>query len=165
MEAANRGAYDAGATSVGLNIEIPKEQIPNKYQTKSLQFDYFFVRKVMLLKYSFAYVIFPGGFGTFDELFEALTLIQTGKSHKFPIILFGSKYWKPLLEFMHNVMVSYRTISEDDIRLLSLADDPEDVVSKVLLEVEEQFAYLREKEPMNPLVERLEDILKRRVLR
>ncbi|MGC8852028.1 MAG: TIGR00730 family Rossman fold protein, partial [Hydrogenobacter sp.] len=128
MEAANRGAYDAGAMSVGLNIQIPKEQIPNKYQTKSLYFDYFFVRKVMLIKYSFAYVIFPGGFGTFDELFEALTLMQTGKSHRFPIILFGSEYWKQLLDYMCQVMVPYGTIGEEDINLMTLADSPEEVV-------------------------------------
>ncbi|QWK19911.1 MAG: TIGR00730 family Rossman fold protein [Hydrogenobacter thermophilus] len=165
MEAANRGAYDAGALSVGLNIEIPKEQVPNRYQNKSLQFDYFFVRKVMLIKYSFAYVIFPGGFGTLDELFEALTLIQTGKSHRFPVILFGSKYWGPLLDFMREVMVPHRTISQEDTKLLTLVDDPEEVISQVLSEVERQYAYLMEEEPMNPLVEKLENILKRSSLR
>lgn len=165
MEAANRGAYDAGALSVGLNIEIPKEQVPNRYQNKSLQFDYFFVRKVMLIKYSFAYVIFPGGFGTLDELFEALTLIQTGKSHRFPVILFGSKYWGPLLDFMREVMVPHRTISQEDTKLLTLVDDPEAVISQVLSEVERQYAYLIEEEPMNPLVEKLESILKRSSLR
>ncbi|BAI69170.1 conserved hypothetical protein [Hydrogenobacter thermophilus TK-6] len=165
MEAANRGAYDAGALSVGLNIEIPKEQVPNRYQNKSLQFDYFFVRKVMLIKYSFAYVIFPGGFGTLDELFEALTLIQTGKSHRFPVILFGSKYWGPLLDFMREVMVPHRTISQEDTKLLTLVDDPEAVISQVLSEVERQYAYLMEEEPMNPLVEKLENILKRSSLR
>lgn len=165
MEAANRGAYDAGALSVGLNIEIPKEQVPNRYQNKSLQFDYFFVRKVMLIKYSFAYVIFPGGFGTLDELFEALTLIQTGKSHRFPVILFGSKYWGPLLDFMREVMVPHRTISQEDTKLLTLVDDPEAVISQVLSEVERQYAYLMEEEPMNPLVEKLESILKRSSLR
>ncbi|ADO45108.1 conserved hypothetical protein [Hydrogenobacter thermophilus TK-6] len=165
MEAANRGAYDAGALSVGLNIEIPKEQVPNRYQNKSLQFDYFFVRKVMLIKYSFAYVIFPGGFGALDELFEALTLIQTGKSHRFPVILFGSKYWGPLLDFMREVMVPHRTISQEDTKLLTLVDDPEAVISQVLSEVERQYAYLMEEEPMNPLVEKLENILKRSSLR
>lgn len=161
MEAANRGAYDAGALSVGLNIEIPKEQVPNKYQTKSLYFDYFFVRKVMLIKYSFAYVIFPGGFGTFDELFEALTLIQTGKSHRFPIILFGSEYWKQLIEFMRHVMVPQGTIGEEDLSLLTLVDDPEQVVDRVLSEAIQQYEYLKEKEPLNPVLEKLEKILNR----
>ncbi len=119
----------------------------------------------MLIKYSFAYVIFPGGFGTLDELFEALTLIQTGKSHRFPVILFGSKYWGPLLDFMREVMVPHRTISQEDTKLLTLVDDPEEVISQVLSEVERQYAYLMEEEPMNPLVEKLENILKRSSLR
>jgi len=165
MEAANRGAYDAGTLSVGLNIQIPKEQIPNKYQNISLQFDYFFVRKVMLLRYSFAYIIFPGGFGTFDELFESLTLIQTGKSHKFPIILFGSDYWKPLIDYMEKVMIPYGTISKEDLELISLVDDPEEVVAKVLAEAEEEIERLRREEPGSPILEKLEVILNRKVLR
>ena len=165
MEAANRGAYDAGTLSVGLNIQIPKEQTPNKYQNVSLQFDYFFVRKVMLLKYSFAYIIFPGGFGTFDELFESLTLIQTGKSHKFPIILFGSNYWKPLIDYMEKVMIPYGTISKEDLELISLVDDPEEVVAKVLAEAEEEIERLRREEPGSPILEKLEAILNRKVLR
>jgi len=165
MEAANRGAYDAGTLSVGLNIQIPKEQTPNKYQNISLQFDYFFVRKVMLLRYSFAYIIFPGGFGTFDELFESLTLIQTGKSHKFPIILFGSDYWKPLIDYMEKVMIPYGTISKEDLELISLVDDPEEVVAKVLAEAEEEIERLRREEPGSPILEKLEAILNRKVLR
>ncbi len=144
MEAANRGAYDSGTTSVGLNIEIPHEQHPNKYQTLSLKFDYFFVRKVMLLKYSLAYVIFPGGFGTFDELFEALTLIQTGKSYKFPLILFGSEYWKPLLNYMKEVMVKFGTIDESDIRFMSLVDDPHEVIQLIYERSKEKYHYLEE---------------------
>ncbi|WP_457599891.1 LOG family protein [Hydrogenivirga sp.] len=144
MEAANRGAHDSGTTSVGLNIEIPREQHPNKYQNLSLKFDYFFVRKVMLLKYSLAYVIFPGGFGTFDELFEALTLIQTGKSYRFPLILFGSEFWAPLLSYMENVMVKFGTIDEGDIKLMSLTDDPMGVVDMVYKRSVEKYHYLEE---------------------
>ncbi len=142
MEAANRGAYDSGTVSVGLNIDIPHEQHPNRYQTLSLKFDYFFVRKVMLLKYSLAYVIFPGGFGTFDELFEALTLIQTGKSYKFPLILFGSEYWEPLLVYMKEVMVKHGTIDEEDLRFMSLADRPEQVAKLIYERSKEKYNYL-----------------------
>ncbi len=144
MEAANRGAHDSGTTSVGLNIEIPREQQPNKYQNLSLKFDYFFVRKVMLIKYSLAYVIFPGGFGTFDELFEALTLIQTGKSYRFPLILFGSEFWKPLLRYMEDVMVRFGTIDREDIGLMSMADDPSEVVEMVYERSREKYHYLEE---------------------
>ncbi len=144
MEAANRGARDSGALSVGLNIEIPTEQHPNRYQNLSLKFDYFFVRKVMLLKYSLLYVIFPGGFGTFDELFEALTLIQTGKSHKFPLVLVGSEFWSPLLDYMRNVMVKFGTISEEDVDLMELVDSPEEVVEIVYRRSKEKYRYLQE---------------------
>ncbi len=144
MEAANRGAHDSGTLSVGLNIEIPKEQHPNKYQNLSLRFDYFFVRKVMLIKYSLAYVIFPGGFGTFDELFEALTLIQTGKSYRFPLILFGSEFWGSLIEYMRNVMVSFGTIDEDDVGLISLVDSPQEVIELVYERSKEKYHYLEE---------------------
>lgn len=143
MEAANRGAYDAGAESIGLNIDIPNEQIPNKYQTKSLKFKYFFVRKMMLLKYAMAYVIFPGGFGTFDELFEALTLIQTGKSHKFPVILFGSEYYEPLLEFMRDVMVKNGTIDEEDLNLMVIFDSPREVVAHIVKKAKEKYEHLK----------------------
>jgi len=142
MEAANRGAYDSGTLSVGLNIEIPTEQHPNRYQNLSLKFDYFFVRKVMLIKYSLAYVIFPGGFGTFDELFEALTLIQTGKSYRFPLILFGSEYWGPLLDYMRRVMVPAGTIAEADLGLMSLADSPQEVLDLIYEHGKEKYRYL-----------------------
>ncbi len=144
MEAANRGAHDSGATSVGLNIEIPTEQEPNKYQTLSLKFDYFFVRKVMLIKYSLAYVIFPGGFGTMDELFEALTLIQTGKSYKFPVILFGSEYWRPLVNYMKNTMVKYGTISKEDVDLTTLVDCPHKTAEIIYRRSKEKYRYLQE---------------------
>ncbi len=144
MEAANRGAHDSGATSVGLNIEIPTEQHPNRYQNLSLRFNYFFVRKVMLLKYSLAYVIFPGGFGTMDELFEALTLIQTGKSYRFPLILVGGEYWKPLLEFMEKVMVRFGTISREDIDLINLVETPAGVADLIYERSREKYRYLQE---------------------
>ena len=144
MEAANRGAYDSGTLSVGLNIEIPREQHPNRYQNISLKFDYFFVRKVMLLKYSLAYVIFPGGFGTFDELFEALTLIQTGKSYRFPIILFGSEFWEPLIEYMRNYMVRFGTIDESDLDLTSLVDTPQEVIDIIYKRSKEKYKFLEE---------------------
>ncbi|HIC97673.1 MAG TPA: TIGR00730 family Rossman fold protein, partial [Aquificaceae bacterium] len=162
MEAANRGAHDSGTLSVGLNIDIPSEQHPNKYQNLSLRFEYFFVRKVMLLKYSLAYIIFPGGFGTMDELFEALTLIQTGKSHRFPLLLFGSEYWKPLLNYMKDVMVPAGTIDERDIRLMNLVDTPEEVVKLIYERSKEKYRYLEEYYGEDTLfMEKLKRILKR----
>ncbi len=162
MEAANRGAYDSGTLSVGLNIEIPREQHPNRYQNLSLKFDYFFVRKVMLLKYSLAYVIFPGGFGTFDELFEALTLIQTGKSHKFPLILFGSEYWKDLLDYMKRIMVRFGTIDEEDLNLMKVVDEPGQVVEIVYERSKEKYRYLEEYYgEETSFMEKLRRILKR----
>ena len=159
MEAANRGGKDAGTLSVGLNIQIPTEQIPNPYQNLSLNFDYFFVRKVMLLRYSTAYLIFPGGFGTLDELLEALTLIQTGKSPRFPIILFGFEYWKPLLDFMKNTMVSYGTIDKSDIDLISICDTPEEAVELIIKEMVNLYRKLEKEEPFNPIFDRLKAIL------
>ncbi|MFP3158261.1 MAG: TIGR00730 family Rossman fold protein, partial [Hydrogenobaculum sp.] len=123
MEAANRGAKDAGVISVGLNIKLPKEQKPNPYQTLSMSFEYFFVRKVMLIRYSIAYLVFPGGFGTMDELSEALTLIQTKKSPKFPIILFGKEFWEGLVDFYKNTFIKHGTIDEEDLSLIHLTDD------------------------------------------
>ena len=144
MEAANRGAHDSGTLSVGLNIEIPREQQPNKYQNLSLKFDYFFVRKVMLIKYSLAYIIFPGGFGTFDELFEALTLIQTGKSYRFPLILIGSEYWNPIVNYMSEVMVPAGTIDESDIELISMTDDPHEAMEIIYRRSKEKYNYLQQ---------------------
>ncbi|RMH79959.1 MAG: TIGR00730 family Rossman fold protein [Acidobacteria bacterium] len=161
MEAANRGAKDSGSLSVGLNIEIPTEQKPNIYQNLSLRFDYFFVRKVMLIRYSSAYIIFPGGFGTLDELFEALTLIQTGKSRRFPIILFGLDYWRPLIEFMEKTMVSYGTIDRGDMELLSICDSSEEAVELVLKEMERIYHLHKKEDPFNPTLERLSQILNR----
>jgi uncharacterized protein (TIGR00730 family) len=131
MEAANRGALEAGGVSVGCNIELPFEQKANPYQTKSLTFDYFFVRKTMFVKYSEAFVIFPGGYGTLDELFEALTLIQTRKIKDFPVILFGSKYWEGMLGWVRDTLLAEGAISEPDLALLHLTDSPAEVVGIV----------------------------------
>ena len=132
MEAANRGASDAGAPSVGCNIELPFEQLPNPYLTKSLSFKYFFVRKTMFIKYSNAYVIFPGGFGTMDELFEALTLIQTRKIRNFPVVLFGSQYWRGLLSWLTSTMLNERMINTEDLGLIHLTDSPNDAVKFIV---------------------------------
>jgi uncharacterized protein (TIGR00730 family) len=132
MEAANRGAYEAGGKSVGCNIELPFEQIPNPYLTKYLTFKYFFVRKTVFIKYSNAYIIFPGGFGTMDELFEALTLIQTKKIRNFPVVLFGSHYWRGLLQWITSAMIHEKKISPEDLRLIHLTDSPKDAVDFVI---------------------------------
>jgi len=132
MEASNRGAHDAKATSVGCNIELPFEQLPNPYLTKSLSFKYFFVRKTMFIKYSNAYVIFPGGFGTMDELFEALTLIQTRKIRNFPVVLFGSQYWRGLLAWLTSTMLNEKMINPEDLSLIHLTDSPQDAVDFIL---------------------------------
>ena len=131
MEAANRGAIEAGGVSVGCNIELPHEQGANPYLTLSLRFKYFFVRKMMFVKYSDAFIIFPGGFGTLDELFEALTLIQTRKIHNFPVVLFGSEYWKPMLEWLRGPMLGEGKIVEEDFRRLHVTDSPAQVVEIV----------------------------------
>lgn len=128
MEAANRGAFEAGGKSVGCNIELPFEQKPNPYQTLSLKFKYFFVRKMMFVKYSEAFVIFTGGFGTLDELFEALTLIQTRKIRDFPVVMFGSRYWKGLMDWIKEVALKEGKISQADLALLHLTDSPDEVV-------------------------------------
>ncbi|MBV8857787.1 MAG: TIGR00730 family Rossman fold protein [Acidobacteria bacterium] len=128
MEAANRGAFEASGASIGCNIELPFEQQPNPYQTRSLRFKYFFVRKTMFVKYSNAFVIFPGGYGTLDELFEALTLIQTRKINNFPVILFSSEYWRGMLEWIESTMLKSKYIGEPDRRLLHLTDSPAEVV-------------------------------------
>ncbi|HEY6804318.1 MAG TPA: TIGR00730 family Rossman fold protein [Pyrinomonadaceae bacterium] len=131
MEAANRGAFEAGGLSIGCNIELPFEQKPNPYQTRGVTFKYFFVRKMMFVKYSLGFVIFPGGFGTFDELFEALTLIQTKKIRDFPVVLFGSAYWTGLLDWLRAVVLADGKIGEHDMKLFHITDSPEEVVSIV----------------------------------
>ncbi len=132
MEAANKGAFEAGKVSVGCNIELPFEQVPNPYLTKSLTFKYFMVRKTMFIKYSNAYIIFPGGFGTMDELFEALTLIQTRKIRNFPVVLFGSQYWQGLLSWITSVMLNEKNINTEDLGLIHLTDSPKDAVDFII---------------------------------
>jgi uncharacterized protein (TIGR00730 family) len=132
MEAANRGARDAGGQSVGCNIELPFEQGTNAYVDISINFRYFFVRKTMFIKYAEAYVIFPGGFGTMDELFEALTLIQTGKIQNFPVILFGCDYWQGLLDWIRATMLDEGKISPEDLNLLVVTDDVEEAVTVIV---------------------------------
>src|SRR3990170_3366195 len=129
MEAANRGAAKNGGGSVGLNILLPKEQKPNPFQNKSLTFKYFFARKVMYIKYAMGYVCMPGGFGTLDEFFEALTLVQTHKIYPLPLILVGKEYWGGLIHWMKSVMLKEKTISPEDLRLVRITDSPKEVVS------------------------------------
>src|SRR5579871_597619 len=128
MEAANKGALEAGGVSVGLGIELPLEMGLNDYVEVGIEFRYFFVRKTIFVKYSQAFVVLPGGYGTMDELFEALTLVATGKITMFPIVLVGSDYWAPLLEFLKNTMLDRGYIGASELALLRVADDPEDVV-------------------------------------
>ena len=131
MEAANKGASRAGVASVGLNIELPEEQISNDYTTKSITFHHFFVRKVMLVKYATAFVIIPGGLGTLDELTEVLTLMQTMTIRPFPVILFDSEYWKGFLDWLRSTVLARKCISEEDFDLLRVCDQPEEVVKIV----------------------------------
>ena len=141
MEAANRGAFEAGGVSVGCNIELPFEQGANPYLTRSLTFRYFFVRKMMFVKYSLGFVIFPGGFGTLDELFEALTLIQTRKIRDFPVVMFGSNYWKGLLDWISDVALKEGKVSDQDLKLLHITDSPEEVV-KILVNSQDSLRAL-----------------------
>lgn len=131
MEAANKGAAAAGGKSVGLNIVLPFEQKPNPYANISIEFKYFFVRKVMLVKYAMAYIIMPGGFGTLDELFEAVTLIQTHRIRPFPLILVGSDYWGGLIGWIRERLLSDQRISADDLDILRVIDDPEEIIRAV----------------------------------
>ena len=132
MEAANKGATTGGADSVGLNITLPFEQKPNPYATTQIEFKYFFVRKVMFLKYAQAFIIMPGGFGTMDELFETLTLIQTQRIRKMPVILVGKDYWEGLIQWLTDKFLKEKMISEKDLNLFRLLDDPEEIVRVVM---------------------------------
>lgn len=134
MEAANKGAYEAGGKSVGLNIDLPFEQFHNKYidRDKLLEFDYFFVRKVMFMKYSQGFIVLPGGFGTMDEMFEALTLIQTGKIARFPIVLVGTEYWKGLIDWVKTTMLdTEKNINAEDLNLFRLVDTAEEAAEHI----------------------------------
>lgn len=128
MAAANKGANNLNATSIGLNIELPNEQSPNEFQNLSLNFNYFFARKVMFVKYSMGYVCMPGGFGTLDEFFESLTLVQTNKIYRIPIILYGVDFWSGLLDWMKDKLLSQGTVSEEDFELILLTDSVDEVV-------------------------------------
>ena len=131
MEAANKGAAEKNGKSVGLNIVLPMEQTPNPYSNIKVEFNYFFIRKVMFIKYAMAYVIMPGGFGTLDELFEAVTLIQTKRVKPLPVILFGSEYWGGLVEWIKARLLEKKLISSDDLDILKVTDDPEEILKIV----------------------------------
>jgi uncharacterized protein (TIGR00730 family) len=141
MEAANRGCHGNGGRSVGLNIMLPQEQAPNPHQDIRLEFRYFFVRKLMFVKYAVAYVIFPGGFGTLDELFEALTLVQTEKIRHFPILLYGSDYWSGLVDWLRERTLGLGCISPEDFELFEVVDDPEEA-ARLILEHHERISSL-----------------------
>ncbi len=144
MEAANRGAFENGGTSVGCNIKLPFEQKPNPYMHKWITFDYFFLRKVLLVKYSYGFVIMPGGFGTMDELFETITLAQTGMIYDFPIVLFGKDYFKPLLDTI-DIMVEKGTISATDKKLLLVTDDINEGMQYIQAYIAEHFKVKKRK--------------------
>lgn len=131
MEAANKGAAAAGGQSVGMNIRLPYEQKPNPYANTIIEYKYFFIRKVMFVKYAVAYVILPGGFGTMDELFEALTLIQTKRIKGFPVIMMGSEYWQGLLDWLKNTMLQNDKIEPHDLEIIQVIDDPDDIVRHI----------------------------------
>lgn len=153
MEAANRGAKDAGGASIGCNIVLPFEQKPNPYLDKMVEFRYFFIRKVMLIKYSYAFIVMPGGVGTMDELFEALTLIQTRKILDFPVVLMGRAYYQPMLDYLE-MMVRERTISEADLKLVMLTDSVEDAMAHIEKHAVEKFKLKRVPKPMLVLGEK-----------
>ena len=155
MEAANRGAKDHGGLSVGCNITLPREQKPNPYLDRFVQFRYFFVRKVMLAKYSYAFVAMPGGFGTMDELFEIATLIQTGKIRDFPCVLVGVEFWQPLMDFMRDTQLRTGTIEARDLNRFYLTDSPEDAVTRIRETTIHQFGlhYERIRRPRRWLFE------------
>ncbi|MRS12286.1 MAG: TIGR00730 family Rossman fold protein [Actinobacteria bacterium] len=132
MEAANRGCKEAGGLSLGVNIHLPSEQKPNEYVDRFMEFEHFFVRKVMMVKYSCAFIVFPGGFGTLDEVFETLTLIQTHKIADFPVITFGAAFWQPMVDFFQTRMVAEGTISAGDIDLLRITDSVDEAMVHVL---------------------------------
>ncbi len=152
MEAANRGARQAAGRSIGCNIVLPEEQAPNPYLDKMIEFDYFFVRKVMLVKYSVAFVVLPGGFGTLDELFETATLIQTGKIQSFPVIVMGTDYWRPLRDFVKNTMITAGTIAKRDLDDVLFTDSTEEAIAAIQCRCEERFQDPSPK-PMRVLAE------------
>ena len=147
MEAANRGAYEVGGLSIGCNIELPFEQGTNAYVTRSLMFKFFFVRKMMFVKYASAFIVFPGGYGTLDELFEALTLIQTGKVKHFPVILFGRRYWSGIVDWLRDTVAAERKVNVEDLDLFQVTDDPAEAVRLVIAARAGQPAKKRKEKP------------------
>jgi uncharacterized protein (TIGR00730 family) len=139
MEAANRGAKDAGALSIGCNIILPAEQEANPFLDRVVTFRYFFIRKVMLVKYSYGFIVLPGGFGTLDEVFETATLIQTRKIRDFPIVLLGTEFWKPFIEFLKDPLLATSTIDSADIDRLIVTDSPAEAVEHIRATAEERF--------------------------
>jgi uncharacterized protein (TIGR00730 family) len=131
MEAANRGAREAGGRSIGCNIQLPEEQKPNPYLDRWIAFRHFFVRKVMLVKYSYAFVALPGGFGTLDEIFETATLIQTGKIRQFPLVLLGTDFWAPMMEFLQTRLLAADTVRAADVERIILTDSPREAVARI----------------------------------
>jgi uncharacterized protein (TIGR00730 family) len=154
MEAANRGALEAGGSSIGCNIELPFEQGSNAYLSRSLNFKFFFVRKTMFVKYATAFIVFPGGFGTLDELFEALTLIQTGKVKHFPVILFGRDYWSGLTHWLTATVAAERKINPSDLHLFRVTDDPAEAAAIVI--------EARAEKPVEPVARMTAEITARR---
>lgn len=154
MEAANRGAKEAGGRSVGCNIELPHEQSENPYLDKFVTLRYFFVRKVLLVKYSYAFVIMPGGFGTMDEFFETLTLVQTRKIHDFPIVVMGMDYYAPLQEYI-SFMVTEGTISPEDLKLLLFTDDPDEATQHIRQYITQNYKPVKRHKPLWWLFERV----------
>jgi hypothetical protein len=151
MEAANRGARKGKGVSVGLNIQLPLEQKANRYQTKSLTFRHFFARKVMFVKYASGYVIMPGGFGTLDEFFESLTLIQTGKIRRFPVVLMGRKYWEGLIRWMESTLIDERTVDAEDLNMFYLTDSAEDAVEYIIKFHRDSMRTVGERRRRSPL--------------
>lgn len=157
MEAANRGAKEVGGRSIGCNIILPMEQKPNPYVDCFVEFRYFFIRKTMLAKYSYAFVAMPGGFGTMDELFEILTLVQTGKIRNFPVVLMGTEYWAPLLLFLKEKMLIEKTIGSLDIDKLIISDNPREVASRIREVALKEFG-LRDRQVSRPSRLLFEDV-------
>ncbi|MCU0346237.1 MAG: TIGR00730 family Rossman fold protein [Saprospiraceae bacterium] len=154
MEAANRGAFEAGGRSVGCNIVLPFEQHHNPYMQKSVNIRYFFVRKVLLLKYSYAFIILPGGWGTMDELFETLTLVQTKVMHNFPVVLVGKSYFQPLMDYLH-FMETQKTISPEDLNLVLLTDDVEEAIAHVEKYIQAHYKISKKGRPFWWLFEKV----------
>ena len=163
MAAANQGAAENNAISVGLNIELPREQTPNEFQNLSLDFRYFFARKVIFVKYSMGYVCMPGGFGTLDEFFESLTLIQTEKIYKMPIILFGTSFWSGLMDWMRATLLEHGTVSEEDFDLIVLTDDVDEVVEIMNCHREKKLKHIEEAHQewlKNPMSKNVEEVIR-----